>query len=167
MPWIGNDYTFSPGGVLDLDARTTFFYPVWGISPAVTLKMVGVGSQYILAERDAAGRYLDGAKAYRLHMPPGIPAKDFWSVTVYDPQTRSMLQTDQRFPAMGSQHAGIEVNSDTSVDVYFGPEPPAGHEGNWVQTLPGKGWFLMLRLYGPLEPWFDGTWRPGEIEPLE
>ena len=163
LPWIGNDYEFSPGGVLDLDARVTFFYPVFGITPAATVKMVGVGSQYVLTERDAAGHYLDGAKAYRLHLPPGIPVKDFWSVTVYGPQTRSMLQTDQRFPSMGSQHAGLEVSPDTSVDVFFGPEPPQG-EANWVQTIPGKGWFTMLRLYGPLEPWFDGTWRPGEIE---
>ena len=167
VPWIDNDYTFSPGGVLDIDARVTFFYPVFGISPAATWKMVGIGSQYVVCERDATGRYLDGGKAYRLHLPPGIPAKDFWSVTVYDPQTRSMLQTDQRFPAMGSQHAGLEVDSDTSADVYFGPEPPAGHAGSWVQTLPGKGFFLMLRLYGPLEPWFDGTWRPGEVEAVD
>jgi hypothetical protein len=167
IPWIDNDYAFSPGGVLDLDARTFFFYPVFGITPSATVKMVGVGSRYIVAEHDAAGRYLDGARAYRLHLPPGIPVKDFWSVTVYDPQTRSMLQTDQRFPAMGSQHAGLAVNPDSSADVWFGPEPPAGHESSWVQTIPGKGWFAMFRLYGPLEPWFDGSWRPGEFEPLD
>ena len=83
---------------------------------------------------------------------------------VYDPQTRSMLQTDQRFPSLSSQKADLAVNDDGSVDVYFGPEPPAGHESNWIQTVPGKGWFLFFRLYGPLEPWFDKTWRPGEIE---
>jgi hypothetical protein len=167
VPWIGNDYEFSPGGVLDLDARTTFFYPAFGISPALSVKMVGAGSQYVLTAQAAAGRYLDGGKAYRLHMPPGIPVKDFWSVTVYDPQTRSMLQTDQRFPSVGSQKDDLLVSPDTSVDVWFGPEPPAGHEANWVQTIPGKGWFAMLRLYGPLEPWFDKTWRPGEVEPVD
>ena len=166
VPWIGNDYTFSPGGVLDLDARAGFFYPVWGISPAATLKMVGRGSQYVVCERDAAGEYLDGAKAYRLHLPPGIPVGDFWSLTVYDPQTRSMLQTDQRFPTVGSQRPGIEANPDTSVDAWFGPVPPPQGEANWVQTIPGKGWFAMLRLYAPLEPWFDKTWRPGEFEPV-
>ena len=102
----------------------------------------------------------------QLHLPPDIPVKDFWSLTVYDPQTRSMLQTDQRFPMVGSQRPGLQANADTSVDVYFGPEPPAGNEANWLQTVPGKGWFLVLRLYGPLEPWFDKTWRPGEIEPV-
>jgi hypothetical protein len=161
--WVGG-YDFSPGGVLNLDARTLYFYGAWGVSPAMTVKMAGVGSQYAYTEHDAAGQYLDGAKSYRLHLPPNIPAKDFWSVIVYDPQTRSMLQTDQQFPSVSSQKAGIIVNPDTSVDVYFGPEPPSGKEANWAQTIPGKGWCIILRLYGPLEPWFDQTWRPGEIE---
>jgi hypothetical protein len=90
--------------------------------------------------------------------------KDFWSVIVYDNQTRSMVQTDQRFPSISSQNKDVKVNADGSVDVYFGPEPPAGYENNWVQTIPGKGWFMIFRLYGPLEAWFDGSWRPGEIE---
>ena len=166
-PWIGNDHTFSPSGVLDLDGRTSFFYPVFGITPSATLKMVGIGSRYVVCERDAAGRYLDGAGAYRLHLPPAIPVKDFWALTVYDPQTRSMLRTDQRFPAIGSQRPGLRPNPDTSVDVYFGPEPPPEGEANWVQTVPGKGWFAMFRLYGPLESWFDKTWRLGEFQPVE
>jgi hypothetical protein len=130
----------------------------------MSVKMVGIGSQYASTEHDAAGHYLDGAKSYRLRLPANIPAKDFWSLLVYDPQTRSMLQTDQRFPSISSQKEGVVANPDTSVDVYFGPEPPPGREANWIQTVPGKGWFVMLRLYGPLEPWFDKTWRPGEIE---
>lgn len=162
--WIGNDYLFSPGGVLDLDARAMFFYMGVGVSPAMTVKMVGLGSQYAMAYHDAAYQHLDGAKTYQLHLPAPIPAKDFWSLLVYDPQTRSMLQTDQRFPSLSSQKADLVVNSDTSVDVYFGPEPPVGKETNWVQTVPGKGWFVALRLYGPLEAWFDKTWRPSEIE---
>jgi hypothetical protein len=83
---------------------------------------------------------------------------------VYDNQTRSMLQTDQQFPSTGSQKKGIVTNADSSVDVYFGPTASAGHEANWVQTIPGKGWNVILRAYGPLEPWFDKTWKPGEIE---
>ena len=162
--WIGGYDFSSPDGVLNLDARTLYFYEACGVSPAVTVKMVGAGSQYAYAERDAAGEYLDGGKSYRLHLPPDIPALTFWSVVVYDPQTRSLLQTDQRFPSVSSQKAGLIVNPDTSVDVYFGPEPPPGKEANWVQTIPRKGWWTALRLYGPLEAWFDQTWRPGEIE---
>jgi hypothetical protein len=163
-PYQGNDTEFSPDGVLDLDARTYYFEATTQNSPAMWVKMVGAGSQYAFAERDVAGEYLDGGKTYRLHLPPNIPARDFWSVVVYDPQTRSMLQTDQRFPSLSSQKADVVVNSDTSVDVYFGPEPPHGHEANWIQTIPGKGWFVFLRLYGPGETWFDKTWRPSEIE---
>ncbi|HEU5424375.1 MAG TPA: DUF1254 domain-containing protein [Nitrolancea sp.] len=166
MVWLGNDYQFSPDGVLNLDARSLFFYMGIGASPAMAIKMVGLGSQYAMAYHDAAGHYLDGAGSYRLHLPAGIPAKDFWSLLVYDPQTRSMLQTDQQFPSLGSQKPDLVVNPDGSVDVYFGPKPPFGHEANWVQTIPGKGWFVALRLYGPLEPWFDQTWRPGEIEEI-
>ncbi len=129
--------------------------------------MIGRSSQYVMAERDAAGEYLNGSKRYRLHLPANIPVNNFWSVLVYDPQTRSMLQTDQKFPSLSSQKEGLVVNPDTSVDIYFGSEPPAGKAANWVQTVPGKGWWVMLRLYGPLEPWFDQTWRPGEIERID
>ena len=65
------------------------------------------------------------------------------------------------------QMMGQQQNDDGSIDIYFGPESPAGHENNWLQTVPGKGWFTILRLYGALEPWFDKTWRPGEIELVE
>ena len=99
-------------------------------------------------------------------MPPNIPAEEFWSFTVYDSQTRSMLKTDQQFPTVGSLTKGLLVNADGSVDVYFGPKAPVGKENNWVQTIPGKSWSTVLRLYSPLEPWFNKTWRPGDIEPM-
>ena len=115
---------------------------------------------------DSKGNPLDGGKNYRLRLPANAPVKDFWSVIVYDDQTRSMLQTDQQFPSVSSQTQGLLVNEDGSVDVYFGPKAPAGKENNWVQTVPGTAWNTLLRLYGPLEPFFDKTWRPGEIELL-
>jgi hypothetical protein len=164
-PMPGGSYQFlSQPGVRDLNARVGMHYYATGITPAMVVKMVGVGSQYAAATPDSAGKALDGSKTYKIHLPPNIPAKAFWSFVVYDNQTRSMLQTDAQFPSIGSQSKGIAINPDSSVDVWFGPTAPRSHESNWVQTVPGKGWNVLLRLYSPLQPWFDETWRPGEFE---
>jgi hypothetical protein len=164
-PFVGGSHEFlAQPGVRNLDARAFFFYYATGITPAMAMKMVGVGAQYAVAFVDSEGRPFDGSRTYKVHLPPGIPAKDFWSFVLYDNQTRSMLQTDARFPSLGSQAKGLVANADTSVDVWFGPVAPAGHESNWIQTVPGKGWSAILRLYGPLQPWFDKSWKPGEIE---
>jgi hypothetical protein len=166
--FVGGNYEFlSQPGVRNLDARTLFHYYATGITPAMAMKMVGIGSQYAAAFVDSQGKPLDGSKTYKIHLPPNIPAKDFWSFVVYDNQTRSMLQTDARFPSVGSASEGIAVNPDTSVDVWFGPRAPKGRETNWVQTVPGKGWNVLFRLYGPLQSWFDKTWKPGEFELVE
>jgi hypothetical protein len=160
-------YKFEEGGARVLDAYSAFFFYATGVTPAMDSKTVGEGSQYMAAFVDSKSRPLDGAKNYRLHLPPNIPVKQFWSVILYDNQTRSMLQTDQKWPAATSQNKALMVNADGSVDVYFGPKAPAGKENNWIQTIPGKGWNTLLRLYGPTQPWFDKTWRPGEIEEIQ
>ncbi len=152
------------GDWLNLDARTQFMYNAIGITPAMAIAMPGIGSQYAAAVRDSKGKYLNGYRTYKLTLPSNVPAKDFWSIVLYDTQTRSMLQTDQQFPSLNSERGGVEQNTDGSFDIYFGPKAPQGKEKNWIQTVPGKGFLLILRLYGPLEPWFDKTWRPGKIE---
>ncbi len=162
---IGN-HEFLTGGYRHLDARVMFHYAATGITPAMAIAMPGIGSQYAGVIRDRDGKPLDGSRSYKLTLPRDVPAKDFWSVVLYDVQTRSMLQTDTPFPSLNSERGGVEQNADGTTDIYFGPTMPEGKESNWVQTVPGKGWFMILRLYGPLQPWFDQTWRPGQIEPL-
>jgi hypothetical protein len=149
-----------------LDARTMFFYVATVNTPAMALEMVGVGSQYAITAKDKDDNYLDGGKEYKLNIPANVPAKDFWSVVVYDPQTRSELQTSQPYPSKNNKRNELDTNADGSVDLYFGPHAPAGKEKNWIQTVRGKGWFAILRLYGPLESWFDKSWRPGDFEKI-
>jgi hypothetical protein len=150
----------------NLDARTKFFYGYTVDTPAMVAKIVGRGSQYAIAFADEAGQPFDGARSYRLRVPANVPAKDFWSVVLYDQRTRSELQTSQPFPSKNNKRDELLVNADGSVELYFGPTAPAGEDANWIQSVPKKRWFAVFRLYGPLEPWFDRTWRPGEIEPI-
>jgi hypothetical protein len=162
---------FPPTGVRALHSRVAWFYGYTGVTPAMCMRLTGVGSQYIFAFKDADGRRLDGAQTYRVTLPPGIPAARFWSLTAYDTETRSMLQTPQRIPRAGSQSyptPAATAAADGSTTVVFAPERPAGiPEGNWIQTAEGKGWFPILRLYSPLQSFFDKTWRPSEIEAVK
>ena len=167
--FVGNswEYLRDEGmGGRHLDARTHFYYFATVNTPAMAMKLIGAGSQYAWGYLDSEGNYLDGSKPYRMNLPKDPPAKDFWSVVAYDPQTRSELQTGQPFPSKNNKRDDLIYNKDGSVDLYFGPNPPEGFERNWIQTVAGKGWFVLLRLYGPLEPWFDRTWIPGEFELL-
>eukprot|EP00929_Paragymnodinium_shiwhaense_P093130 TRINITY_DN5320_c0_g1_i1.p1 TRINITY_DN5320_c0_g1~~TRINITY_DN5320_c0_g1_i1.p1 ORF type:complete len:580 (-),score=107.80 TRINITY_DN5320_c0_g1_i1:367-2106(-) len=180
--FIGGDYRFlvdGGDGGLNLDARTFFFYLATVNTPAMVMQIIGAGSQYAMAMKDSDGDFFEGSKTYKLEIPADVPAKNFWSLVVYDPQTRSMLQTKdaskvpttgELSPGLNSLRSGQTVNADGSTTVYFGPELPSGvPTSNWIKTVAGKRWFVCLRLYGPLQPWYDGLkglptgWRPGEV----
>ncbi|MGA2944250.1 MAG: DUF1254 domain-containing protein [Xanthobacteraceae bacterium] len=165
--FVGGSYEFLNNGERMLDARTLFHYYATGITPAMAFAKPGTGSAYAYAARDSMGRYLDGGKTYKITLPAPIPAGQFWSFMVYDGQTRSMLETDQKLAGLDSTQPDIKKNADGSVTVWFGPKAPAGQESNWVQTMPGKGWNTLLRLYAPLQPWFDKTWKPGDFERVD
>jgi hypothetical protein len=167
------DWSYYPnsmwGSMLwEVDSRTAFYYAYTLDSPGMIMRVPDVGSQYLMGFLDSRGNPYDGGNTYKVTLPPNIPARAFWSFTVYDNQTRSMLDTPQRYPRAGSQSypsPAAEPNPDGSTTIYFGPTQPAGiKRGNWIQTMPGKGWFTILRLYSPLESFFDKTWRPSEIE---
>ncbi len=164
MAYPGKNVFFTYDGALETDARVFFHYTYTGVTPAMAVTREGKGSDYAIAFKDSEHQALDGSKTYKLHLPKDVPAKDFWAVTLYDTQTRSQLQTNQPFPTVGSQSKGFVKNEDGSYDVYFGPTAPEGFEKNWLQTIPGKSWFPILRIYGPLKPWIEKTWRPSEIE---
>lgn len=160
--FIGGSASWDSQGYVNSDRRAAFAYIAVGMSPAMVNKVVGQGSQYLWTPRDSDGKYLDGGKTYRMHLPANIPVGNFWSVVVYDSQSRSLLRNGQPFPSV-SQYTRPASNADGSIDVYFGPEAPAGKEKNWVKTVPNKGWFTLLRFYGPKQEFFDQTWRPDDI----
>jgi len=171
-PFVGGS-EFLVDGARMLDGRTAFHYFATGITPAMAKPKVGEGSVYGAATKDKDGNPLDGNKTYKLTLPADIPQKNFWSMTIYDTQTRSLLQTDYPYPTVGagagfpkdgSPNGAVQQNKDGTTDIYFSPKAPEGMKANWVQTVPDKGWFTILRVYSPLQPWFDQTWKPGEIE---
>ena len=132
-PFVGGDYRWlidDGMGGRNLNARRLFLYGATVNTPAMALKMVGKGSQYAYNAKDRSGNDLDGSKSYKLNIPANVPAKDFWSIVVYDPQTRSELQTSQNFASKNNKNNDLDTNKDGSVDLYFGPKEPAGHEKN-------------------------------------
>lgn len=150
-----------------LDERAANFYEAFFMAKALFSTTPGVGSAYLGTFRDKDGHAFDGAKTYRLHVPPNPPAKQFWSVTVYDVDTRALIQNKEEIADRNSRQPDLIKNADGSVDLYFAPAAPKGFETNWIPTMPGKAWFTWFRLFGPLEPYFDKSWPLPDIEKVE
>lgn len=152
-------------GYDELLERASWFYEAVSFSEAMKSQTPGVGQAYLGAYTDANGDWLDGGRDYVLHVPANVPAKLFWSATVYDIATRCLIDNEQQRGDRGSRDPELVTNDDESVDLYFGPTAPAAGESNWVQTIPGKHWFSYFRFYGPLEAYLDRSWKLGDITP--
>ena len=156
---------FVDNGHNDIDARTLWHYQAICVSPNLLSTTPGVGTSYLTAFRDDEGAYLLGDKQYRLRVPANPPVKRFWAVTAYDALSRSLLDSGGNI-TVGSL-GEPEVNPDGSVDIYFGPTAPKGHESNWIKTDPAKGFFVVFRFYGPLEGYIEKTWVLNDFERIE
>ena len=163
--FVGGSHEFLRNGARLLDARTQFHYLATVVTPAMAHAQVGAGSAYAYTVHDSNGDLLDGSRTYRLHVDPDVPAKNFWAVDLYDTQTRSLLQVPSTiWPALASNTGTLQANDDGSTTSTSVPGP-GRKETNWVETIPGKSWFQLFRIYGPLQAWFDQTWRLNEFEP--
>ena len=160
LAWIN-----TAGGYLALDARINFFTNYYSVSPGMLSYTPGKGANYMMGFTDSEGAPLSGGSDYRLRLPPNIPAAIFWSLTLYEVENSSGLANGQPFPSLGSRDKPAH-NADRSTDLYLGPKAPEGKAGNWLATVPGKGYFTILRLYGPTEAALDKSWKPGDIEKI-
>jgi hypothetical protein len=156
--------TFDTDTYRDVDASVTFSHQAFFTAEGMVKKLVGKGSQYLGGYKDSEGNWLDGSQSYSLHIDPNVPMEDFWSVMVYDSETRSMIVNNQ-LPGLDS-NLKLKTNEDGSVDLYFGPKAPKGMESNWVKTIPGKGFFLYFRLYGPKKAFFDRSWKLNNLQKI-
>jgi hypothetical protein len=148
-----------------LDERASWFYEAVGAGAAMAPKRPGPSSAYLSAYKDRAGQWLDGDRSYRLRVPSNPPIKLFWSVTVYDVDTRALILNEQKI-ADRSSRMDLRKNEDGSVDIYCGPMAPAGFEKNWIPTVPGKNWFAYFRFYQPTEAYFDRSWPLPDFEQI-
>ncbi len=159
-PWLNS------AGILATDSRINYFTGYYAISLGMASQIPGKGANYWMAFFDSEGKPFVGASNYRLHLPPNIPAAIFWSLTLYDASNASGLPNGQPFPSLGSRDKPAQ-NADGSTDLYLGPHAPEGKAGNWLATVPGKGYFAILRLYGPTEAALNKSWKPGDLEKVK
>ena len=163
--FVGGSEVFEKETYHNLDASIAFFTKAYSTSKGMVIAMPGKGSQYVLGLRDSDGDLMMGDNTYRLHMPPDVPVANYWSLVVYDADTRALVDNGTPSPSVASNQKVI-YNDDGSADIYFSPDEPSDKDANWIRTLPGRGWFTGIRLYSPTEAFFDQTWKPDDIERL-
>ena len=150
-----------------LDERAAWFYEATTTSKGMVTKTPGVGQVYLGSYKDEDGNWLDGANTYRLRVRPNAPVKHFWSLTIYDVDTRSLISNQQQLADRSSRQPDLVKNADGSVDLYVGPAAPKGLEKNWISSVPGRAWFAYFRLYAPTEAHFNRTWTLPDFEKVK
>jgi hypothetical protein len=163
--FIGGSPVFKTESYLDLDASVYFFHKAYSTSAGMVIAMPGKGAQYLGVYCDTDGDFLSGGKTYRYHIPANVPVVNYWSIVLYDADTRALLDNGQPFPSIAS-NSNLKSNADGSADVYLGPTAPKG-AANWIRTVPGRGYFGLMRLYGPTQVFFDQTWKPSDIDKVK
>ncbi len=162
--WAGSTAEWMQESYLDVNQRAAFFQFAYSSAPAMVMRTIGAGSKYPITALDAEGNYLNGANQYKLHLPTGIPAKAFWAVTVYNVTDGTMPETPQLLPSKNSLDKAVATNPDGSVDISFGPSLPDGMaESNWIQTVDGRDFMVVIRLYGADLDFFDQKWKPDDV----
>lgn len=166
VPFAEHDSSWkTEDGTRKIEMQMYYHYNCIVVTPAMAKAPgPGKGSEYVFKSFDSEDKILLGAENYKMTLPANVPVADFWAITLYDTQTRSQLQTDQKFPTLDTYTKGLKKNKDGSITMYFGHKAPKGKESNWLQTVPGKSFFVCLRMYGPTQPWIDGVWRPSTVE---
>ncbi len=166
--WAAGTAEWAQETYRDIDQRTTFFQYAYSSAPAMVMRTINAGSKYPLFVVDADGEYLHGSNSYKMHLPDGIPAKLFWAVTAYNITDGTMPKTSQAFPSINSLSENVAKNKDGSVDVYFGPTKPKDvPETNWIQTIEGRDFMTVVRLYGTGIDFFDQKWQADDIVKLK
>lgn len=150
-------------GHTDVDAKAHMFVNHYSISTGMMSSVVGAGAKYAGAYRDHDGDLLRGERTYRIDLPADPPARLFWSLTLYDAETAAEVDAEgQTFSSLNGMN-DITANPDKSITIHIGPERPDG-AANWIRTVPGRGWFSLIRWYGPERAFFDRQYKPGDFE---
>lgn len=170
VPFAEHDATWMKNGTRKIECQLYYHYNCIVVTQAMAAAPgPGKGSEYVFASFDEKDQILKGDQNYEMTLPPDVPVADFWAITLYDTQTRSQLQTDQQFPTVDTYTKGLKKNKDGSTTIYIGKDAPESKKlhKNWLQTVPGKSFFVCLRMYGPTEPWIEGKWRPSKVTLVE
>ena len=161
--WAAGTAEFLQESYLDTNQRAAYFQFAFSSAPAMVMRTLDAGSKYPFTARDADGEFLNGANAYRLHLPPDPPAALFWAVTAYNVTDGTMPETPQLLPSINGFNE-VAKNQDGSIDLWFGPEKPgAAPASNWIQTVKDRNFLVALRLYGTGVEFFDQSWKPDDV----